>query len=121
VSLAEKLHEILTHFREHVAEAVNSGPVVAIDGHLAELESVFGDAQAELEKVRKVLSELYQAPDAAPAAEPVPAGVDGEKPDAEIVPSPAEPVPADIAAEAHAAVAEAEQPATDEPQAPEAA
>lgn len=102
-ALLDELRSVLSHFRGHVAEQVNSGALVDVDRHLATLDSVAHDASKADEAVRGVLGELYGMHPAAPAAPVetvVPAVV--EQPAAPVAIE-SEPVPA---AEEHQTVAE---------------
>jgi hypothetical protein len=124
VSLLDELRSLLLHHHAHVLDQVNQGTARLIEAHIGQLDAVAGDVDKADAEAHRVLGALYSALDAPVPSETAPA-VSGPVLLGEHAPGlalpPAEPVPADIAAEAHAAVAEAEQPAPDEPQAPEAA
>lgn len=72
-ALLDELRSVLTHFRGHLAEQVNSGALVTIDRHLATLDAVAHDASKADEAVRGVLGELYGSPaPTAPVEAPAP-------------------------------------------------
>lgn len=75
MSLASDLLSALGSFRSRVASQVNSGLLLTLDDHIAQLAPVVEhDVQVAEEKAHEVLSALYTALHGAPAADaPVPA------------------------------------------------
>ena len=70
-ALLDELKSVLTHFRGHVAGLVNSGALVTVDRHLAQLDAAAHDTSTADEAVRCVLGELYGTHPVEPAAAPV--------------------------------------------------
>ncbi|WP_037605835.1 hypothetical protein [Streptacidiphilus rugosus] len=98
MSLASDLLSVLGRVRGHFASLVNSGVLVTLDDHIAQIAAVVDhDVDAAEAKAKDIVGALYNALHGAPATDPLPVAVQPPADPAPVTPAAPVPVEADPA------------------------